>query len=195
MALALEARAMKDDMMLGNTPKAAKRRRRLKDVKTKGRLWKHATLSDIDGLLSPDQIAGMFCFTLIRNPWDRMVSYYHWLKLQTFDHPAVTLATALDFDGFARHPQTLASLRAAPARRYMTDAEGTERCDAYLRLEHLADDAQALHGHLGFDLEMGRANASPRDRDWRPYYSADAAAAIADACSEDISRFEYRFDP
>ncbi len=43
LALALEGRAMKDDIMLGDTPKAQKRRRRLKDVTTRGRLWKHST--------------------------------------------------------------------------------------------------------------------------------------------------------
>ena len=52
MALALEARAMKDDIMLGDTPKAVKRRKRLADVRTAGRLWKHSTLADLDGLVA-----------------------------------------------------------------------------------------------------------------------------------------------
>ena len=44
---------MKDDLMLGDTPKALKRRRRLKDAfKRRGVLWKHSTLSDIEGLVS-----------------------------------------------------------------------------------------------------------------------------------------------
>ncbi|MFI2767378.1 Type II secretory pathway, pullulanase PulA, partial [Sulfitobacter sp. M22386] len=43
LALALEARAMKDDVMLGDTPKARKRRRRVQGVETAGRLWKHST--------------------------------------------------------------------------------------------------------------------------------------------------------
>ena len=53
MAMALEARAMKDDILIGDTPKAQKRKRRLKDIKTAGRLWKHSTLADIDGLICP----------------------------------------------------------------------------------------------------------------------------------------------
>ena len=49
LSLALETRAMKDDILIGDTPKAKRRRHRLKDVQTAGRLWKHSTLADIDG--------------------------------------------------------------------------------------------------------------------------------------------------
>ncbi|HBB82064.1 MAG TPA: Type II secretory pathway, pullulanase PulA, partial [Sulfitobacter sp.] len=59
LALALEGRAMKDDLMLGDTPKALKRRRRLQRVQTSGRLWKHSTLSDIDRLVSADELDGL----------------------------------------------------------------------------------------------------------------------------------------
>ncbi|MFN3606262.1 MAG: sulfotransferase family 2 domain-containing protein, partial [Cypionkella sp.] len=89
LTLALEARAMKDDLIIGDTPKARARKARLKAANAAGRLWKHSTLADIDGLIPRDELAGFFCFTLVRNPWDRLVSYYHWLADQTFDHPAV----------------------------------------------------------------------------------------------------------
>lgn len=95
MALALEARAMKDDIMLGDTPKAVKRRKRLVDVRTAGRLWKHSTLADLDGLVAADEIDDLFIFTMVRNPWDRMVSNYHWLRGQSFEHPSVDLAKGL----------------------------------------------------------------------------------------------------
>ena len=80
LALALEARAMADDVLIGDTPKAIKRRRRrLRGLETSGRLWKHSRLADIEGLVTREQMAEYFTFTLVRNPWDRMVSYYHWL--------------------------------------------------------------------------------------------------------------------
>tara|TARA_R110002049_G_scaffold23781_5_gene84553 strand:+ start:4955 stop:5602 length:648 start_codon:yes stop_codon:yes gene_type:complete len=194
LALALEARAMKDDIMLGDTPKALKRRRRFKDVKAAGRLWKHSTLADVDGLISTADLAGMFTFTMVRNPWDRAVSYYHWLRGQDFDHPAVTLAKALTFDSFLTTPETRASLRDWPARRYMTDVNGEERCSAFIRLEYFATDAAPLFDHLGFELTLSRSNASERAAEYRDYYTPILRNIVAEDCAEDIARFAYQFE-
>ena len=193
MALALEGRAMKEDILIGDTPKAKRRRKRLKDVKTAGRLWKHSTLADIDGLVSPDEIDSAFVFTLVRNPWDRMVSYYHWLQEQEFDHPAVALARQVDFSGFLNAPETQAAMRAAPYGHYVTDARGREVCDAFIRLEHLEDDCAPLWAHLGFRLDLPVNNQSPRDRDYRIYYSESDAALIEDLFAQDVARFGYAY--
>ena len=193
MALALEDRAMKDDIMLGDTPKALKRRRRLKDATAAGRLWKHSTLADIDGLVGRDEVADMFCFTMVRNPWDRAVSYYHWLRAQTFEHPSVQLAKAVPFEGFLTDAGTSAALRNWPAARYMQDATGNERCSAYIRLEHFADDVAPLITHLGFDIDLPKANQSDRDVGYQSYYTPQTQNIISECCSEDISRFGYSF--
>jgi hypothetical protein len=195
MAMALEARAMRDDLMLGDTPKAARRRRRLKNASAGGRLWKHSTLSDIDGLVPDAVLHGLFAFTLVRNPWDRAVSYYHWLQDQRFEHPATNLARQLPFEAFVTHPQTQAAFRAWPAARYMRRADGVEQCQAYIRIEAFAQDATPLLSHLGFDLTLPRVNESRREKDYRGYYSDAAAESVAESCAEDIARFGYGFDP
>ena len=193
MATALEARAMKDDIMLGDTPKARKRRRRVQGIRTAGRLWKHSTVSDIMGLLQPEELPDLFCFTMVRNPWDRAVSYYHWLQDQRFDHPAVRLARTLDFSDFLHHDRIRASFRASQSAAYMTFA-GQDRCDLYIRLEHFDQDSGPLVSHLGFDLSLPHVNASDRSRDYRVYYSDADAQLLGELCAEDISSFGYQFD-
>ncbi|WP_227267757.1 sulfotransferase family 2 domain-containing protein [Roseobacter weihaiensis] len=194
LAQALEERAMRDDLLIGDTPKARRRKRRLRGIKTAGRLWKHATLADIDGLLSPEEVAAFFTFTLVRNPWDRAVSYYHWLRAQSFAHPAVGLAKTRAFAPFLREPSIQKAFAETPARRYMTDALGHEQCDAYIRLEHFTQDAAPLFDHLGFAVTLPHVNASARTQEYGTYYDAETSAIIADVCAADIARFAYSFD-
>ncbi len=196
LALALEARAMKDDILIGDTPKARARAARQRGLTAAGRLWKHSTLADIDGLVAPDDLDGFFILTLVRNPWDRVVSYYHWLRGQRFGHPAVMLAKSSDFSRFLNDPQTISAFRAAPASSYMRGADGRDHARLYARIEHTDQDIAPFAAHLGYTLTpLPRANQSERPRDWRGLYSDADAALVADICAEDIARFSYRFDP
>lgn len=195
LSLALEARAQKNDILIGDTPKARARKGRLAGVKSAGRLWKHSTLADVAGLVSPDEVRDFFTLTLVRNPWDRMVSYYHWLRTQEFAHPAVGLAKAKDFSGFLNHPQTRTGLQLWPYAAYMRDAQGTDQCNLYARLEYLKADIAPFEAHLGFRLTpLVQVNASDRAKDWRGYYSGADADLIASLCAHDIGLFGYRFD-
>ncbi|MBT8474589.1 MAG: sulfotransferase family protein [Alphaproteobacteria bacterium] len=194
LSLALEGRAMRDDILIGDTPKAVRRRRRLKGLTSSGRLWKHARLSDIDGVVAGDELAAMFVFTLIRNPWDRMVSYYHWLRSQDFSHASVDLAKSLSFSDFLNHPETERAFAAERYGAYVTDASGVERCNAFVRLEHLENDLARVEAHLGFALgPLPHENRSDRPKDYRTAYSDADAARIEVLCAEDIARFGYRF--
>lgn len=194
LSLALEARAMADDILIGDTPKARARKGRIAGVKAAGRLWKHSTLADIRGLATDDEIASFFTLTLVRNPWDRMVSYWHWLRAQGFAHPAVGLAKALSFRDFLAHPQTQTALALWPYGAYLRDGSGAERASLFVRLEALQEDLAPFEAHLGFRLTVSRANESARERDHRPYYDPETAELVARLCAEDIARFGYRFD-
>ena len=188
LALALEARAMADDILIGDTPKAVKRRKRVKSLTAPGRLWKHSRLADIDGMdgLPRDP----FVFTLVRNPWDRMVSLYYWARMQDFDHPMIHAAKAMAFDAFLRAPDLMPSFRADGAAGYITDRSGVERCDAFVRLEHLDEDLAPVEAHLGFQLELPHANRSTRP-ETAACYSPALAAHVAELYREDVARFGY----
>lgn len=194
LSLALEQRALRDDILVGDTPKARARRHRLRQITTTGRLWKHSALADLGGLLMPGEIEQLFIFTLVRNPWDRLVSYYHWLREQRFENPAVFHAKSLSFNDFLWHSHTAESLRAWPYGRYLRDSAGQERCSLWIRLERIEQDIGPLEQHLGFSLlPLARHNESTRNRDYRSYYSDRDAERVAELCADDITRFSYSF--
>lgn len=195
MTLALESRAMADDILIGDTPKARARAKRRKQVPALRALSKHSTLAELDGFLNAKQLDDYFIFTLVRNPWDRVVSYYHWLRDQKFSHAAVSLAKSTDFSGFVQDPATYGSLQASPYGHYVTDVTGRERCNLFLPLEHLTTRIAPLEKHLGFNLSaIPHVNTSVRRRDYRGYYTDETAEIIARSCARDILRFDYRFD-
>lgn len=194
LTLALEERLGKDDIVIGDTPKAQKRKRRLKGVETPGRLWKHSSLRDIDGLVPAKDLDDFFIFMLVRNPWDRMVSYYHWLKDQNFDHTAVALAKELSFADFVGHPTTSSSFQNSSADTYLCDINGAVRAAHFVRLEYLKTDLKPVEEHLGFPLgPIDKVNASQRDRDYQPYYTDLTKRQVARMCESDIIRFGYTF--
>ena len=193
MTLALEARAKADDIIIGDTPKAKQRRKRLADLTPAGRLWKHSTLRDIDGIVDASAMQDYFVFTIVRNPWDRMVSYYHWAREQSFDHPVVRAAAEHEFAEFLHHPDVWRPLQASPYRSYVQGPSGSDHCKLYVRLEHLTSDLAPLQEHLGFRIEVGHVNASARDQDYRAYYTNDLRDHVARICADDIARFEYAF--
>lgn len=195
LALMLEERAMKDDILIGDTPKALKRRGKVKGIKTTGRLWKHSMLTDLYGLIPQEHMNDFFVFTLVRNPWDRMVSYYHWLQTQEFDHPAVTAAKVMAFEPFLRNPLVIKAIQKNPYLRYVTDKDGVMRAKHFIRLEHLEEDLGALEAHLDLSFKaLHHANASARGKDYRSYYDAALVDHVATACAVDIQRFGYTFE-
>lgn len=192
LTLALEQRLGRDDIVLSDTSKGLNRRRRARDVPARGRLWKHSTLADAEGLVDPAIYAEYLIFTLVRNPWARAVSLHGWLRQQRFDHPSVALAKQLEFREFLHHPLTRSQL-SRPYRHALTASAG-EVSGLYLRLEHLDTDLPALEAHLGFSLRPLPHENRSGSGDWRAAYDDDSAALMAGLAAEDIARFGYRFD-
>ncbi|WP_342070451.1 sulfotransferase family 2 domain-containing protein [Yoonia algicola] len=186
MALALEDRAAGDDILIGDTPKAKKRRKRQQALQAPGRLWENSSLRDVDGLYPPE----VFVFTLVRNPWDRMFSYYHWLQEQNFDHPAAHVAKAQEFAGYLRDPSVQSAVRKSAYPSYVTDAQGRERCDLFARIEH-PEDLRPLWKHLGFQLSIPHVYWSRRNRNWCMYYDAESFEIVSEIASDDVLRFGY----
>lgn len=194
LSLALEAKVGKDDILIGDTPKAVKRRGRVAKVNAAGRLWKHSKLADVDGVLPRETLSDYTVFAVTRNPWDRFVSYYHWLREQSFNHALVKLAKAVDFQTFLGNPAVQKSIQGDQTRDYLSDVFGEYRGDLVLQLEQLEQDLVRLEALLGIKLgNIPHTNTSQRPKGYRAFYTDESAGVIARAYADDIKLFGYSF--
>jgi len=152
-------------------------------------IGKHAPLAMIAPLLLGVDIADYRIVISVRNPWDRLASFYHWARAQSDEHPQIELAKTHDFAGFLAHRRIQRVFGAAPYRAYAA------KPDFVLRAERLDADLAIFGQTLGVKLGTpDRINASGRQRDWRPYYTDETRAIIARISAQDIADYGYDFD-
>jgi hypothetical protein len=151
---------------------------------------------------SPDHIpSGYFVFTFVRNPWDRLLSYYmfrreprnrHRLSI----HPMERKITYLEW--LHRLPEFSAYRRINPAFQIAISSQSDiigDYPDFVGRFETLTQDCQTLLDRLGIE-NPGLENVNPttsKQLSYQQYYDDECKSFIADRYRDDIDRFGFEF--
>lgn len=153
------------------------------------------------------EFADYWTFGFVRNPWARMYSWF--TMIQRRGEGAASGANPLLTDRVARHkfwtgvidslpdfeafvlegPEKYGRLR-TPQIDYLT-LDG-RRADFIGRTERFDDDIAQVCSRLGIEVEPQRRNAGS-GVDYRPHYSAQMQAKIAEVYAADIEAFGYQF--
>lgn len=138
--------------------------------------------------------AACFRFTVVRNPWDRVVSQYAFMARRPDLRALIgmpedaCLAEYLDRTGQVEHVQWM------PQRAFIEDADGQWLVDVVARFERLRQDMAEIFARIGMaGVELPHRNASRRARDYRGYYDAATRRIVALRYGGDIEAFGYRF--
>lgn len=184
-------------------PKRVKLLRRLRDFYLVGSAvrypqW-HLPAVIVRTLVGRSEWEKLFTFAFVRNPWDLVVSAYHFEKRYTApahvrrDEPdrAEVLRRCSDFDRFVRlYPL----LEPADMTSMIVDEDGRCIVDFVGRFENLNDDFAAVCARLGL-----RANALPHEnrsedrRAYRTYYTDETRDIVSRYFVRDIERFGYEY--
>lgn len=150
----------------------------------------------------PDFFEKSFSFAFVRNPWDRLVSAYHYLYSRKagpvgneFAEKFINQATFKEFVAdFSRRKDLYTQwTHFIPQSRFVKDANGDVIVDFIGRFENLASDYQIIRDRMGIKgADLVVKNRSIHAEYWS-YYDYTSAMLVADIYKEDIDLFGYQF--
>jgi hypothetical protein len=148
------------------------------------KIKKHSTLAEYRAALGEARFRDLYKFTCVRNPWDRMVSYYF---------GTTPLVEAWDRKEFKRLILKAVSV-AGYLRLDRDEADPFGNTDYIIRFENLADDFRAVCARVGIpDAPLPQYNRSDREH-YSNYYDAELRELIRKRFAPEIERFGYAFE-
>jgi hypothetical protein len=157
---------------------------------TMRRFRKHATARQIRRHLPAEIYDSYFKFAFVRNPWDRMVSYYHFMISEPEHHRHRRVKSMQSFEEYLRYEIRRGK---ASQKRLITDVSGRLLVDFVGRYECLPDDFGQVCRQVAIPFDLGHCNKSTH-RDYREYYQPDTIQLVQEHFREDIEFFGYTFD-
>lgn len=143
-----------------------------------------------------------FKFTFVRNPWDRAVSAYTYLKnggsaaSEEDQHWARFVVSFDSFDDFVCQWMTADNIMRnalfTPQTLFLQDEYGRLAMDFVGRFESLAEDFATIANRLDVEATLPHINQS-RQAPYEDFYSDKSRSIIAELYAGDIATFEYSF--
>jgi hypothetical protein len=142
-------------------------------------------------------LAAYFKFAFVRNPWERLVSFFFYAK----EKLRPTFPQFQGMDGLEtmlrmieRDVAWLCQMHAVrPQCDYVCDARGVCLATFLGRYERLDRDFAVACGQIGIEAALPRQNVS-RHRHYATYYSEWGRGFVADRYGDDVRAFGYRFE-
>jgi len=165
---------------------------------------KHLSALQLRTILGDEEFDRCYRFTVVRNPWERMVSRYNFTHVRNEPSPAEKLARGttrsfhdLEFDQWLDQVAQR-SLRGKGPRSQLSkliDDHGHLLVDHVGRLTDLQATVDGLCEHLAVPpVSVLQVNPSPRSKPYADYYDERTRQIVAEIHRVDIEHFGFTFD-
>ena len=150
---------------------------------------KHANLRKAQSVIPAPVYDGLFKFAFVRNPWERLVSWYQYVQRTPLHEDCRPGETFADFAArFLEKPRR--------AQWWMIeDLNGVMGLDYVGRFENLNDDIAYLCQRIGIKAQTLPHRNKMADKDYRTFYDDRLALAVKNNWTREIDAFGYTFEP
>lgn len=154
----------------------------------------HLTYNLLKKALPEVKFNSYFKFTFVRNPWDRLVSTYHFdtrgfKRFEDFIDFIDQLYHKYNDETIFQFPEFIRYRCSHLFRQCLFTGPGVE----VYRFENFENDIKQILKHLGIDKTIPKFNASVHQH-YSKYYTERTRNIVARIYSGDIQRFNYVFE-
>ena len=148
---------------------------------------------------------GYFCFTYVRNPWDRIVSLYHYFfnmkqghQWYGQNHKLANIVGELDFKEFCERLDEFqkcgwSGIHFVPACNFLRNMKNEINLDFIGRFEHIKEDFIKLCDKLGLKQQSLPHSNRSQHRNYTEYYNDETKQIVETKYKKDIEQFDYAF--
>lgn len=158
---------------------------------------RHLNVKEVISLVGEKKFSEAFVFSVVRNPWSKVVSHYNYRvktnqanmannHISFKDWVACTYGIHKD-KFYYDNPKMFDS-----QSNWLKDKDGMLRVTNILRIETLSKDFKVIADRLEIEDELPHLNKTRVDS-YRTYYDEETKIIVEKSFKEDIERFKYSF--
>ena len=179
----------KQDLILGVTPEGEKLH---EENLKKGGLTKHSSASVIRQQIGPEIWNSYFKFSFVRNPWDLLVSRYHWSLKTQWDDEFGTIKKIREFEDFEEYLYS-PLVRKLNCVDFVSDENGEIMVDYAGKSELINWEFRRICERAGIPVYLPRRDNRSNHEAYFNYYNPITRDLVGEWYSRDIRKFDYGF--
>ena len=163
-------------------------------VPATGYLPAHLTISQIYKQFEYDKLKDYFMFGVVRNPWDRMVSRYHYLK-KIFPENKFSFEEWLFGEVFRQNNKQYGSDNIIKKTQQLFYLKHNNKVEANFigRFENIQNDFDIITDMIGIDRITLPKKNSTEHKPFEDYYTEELINIVANLFKDDITYFNYNY--
>ena len=147
----------------------------------------HDDINAAKRLMPEDLFESYFKFAFVRNPWDRLVSEYEFIRRRS-DHGRHSKVIKMDFDKYIVYQSRRFD---AHQINMLADKNGKVLMDFVGKFENLQDDWNRVTEKLGIKNKELSHRKKAGIKDYSSYYTPETRALVGELWKKDIEAFGY----